>query len=1031
MIRTLIGFSIRNRLIVLMAVLGLIIWGLFSLSRLPIDAVPDITNNQVQVVTVVNALGPQEVEQLITLPLELQMGNLPDVKELRSISRYGLSIITVVFDDAVPLYLARQWVTEQIQRANIDPALGLPELMPVTTGLGEVYQYSLDVAAGYSEKYSLTDLREIQDWIVKRGLSGIPGIIEIGSFGGYLKQFEVALLPERLRALDLTVNDVFDALSAHNQNTGSAYIEKGPYAYYIRGQGLLRTMEEMEVIPVASRNGLTVRIKDIATVRVGHSPRFGAMTKNGNGEAVGGIAYMLKGANSMEAVNRVKERVEEVNKILPDGIQIKPYLERSGLVYRAIATVRNNLLEGGLIVIFVLVLFLGHYRAGLIAASVIPLSLLFALGMMHVTGVSANLMSLGAIDFGIIIDCAVIVVESAVFVLASQFAGKTLSRAQMDDAVEDASYSVIKAASFGVLVILVVFFPIVTLEGIEGKMFRPMAQTFSYALIGALLLSLTYVPMMTAWLMEKKVADHKHQKDRLGFILKPLHGSLERGFRHPLRFILFSAILFLISVWGLLRLGGEFLPQLQEGDLAMQITIPPGSSLQQSIKVSTQAERILIEQFPEVTAAISKIGTAEVPTDPMAIEEADVMIILKEKEAWVSAESTDELVAKMKMALEAIPGVEFDFTQPIQLRFNELMTGVKADLALKIFGEELHVLAEKARELAILAENIQGAADVKIEQTEGMRQYSISYDRQALARYNVSLSNANKVIEASVAGLEAGQIYQGERRFSLMVRLDGFDQKNFNLDDLSVKTADGTSIPLSQVASLELVEGPLQISRENTRRSISIGVNVRGRDIESVVEDIQMAIDQKLGLPPGYFVTIGGQFENLQSARERLLWVVPVALLLIFLLLYLALGRVSLAVIILSVVPMTIIGGVAALYIRGMPFSISAGVGFIALFGIAILNGLVLISYMTELRENQGIDLKSAIQEAVKVRLRPVLMTAATDVLGFLPMALAMSAGAEVQRPLATVVIGGVISSTLLTLLILPIIYYLKERKRS
>jgi cobalt-zinc-cadmium resistance protein CzcA len=1031
MIRALIGFSIRNRLLVLLAVLGLVMWGIYSLMRLPIDAVPDITNNQVQIVTVSNALGPQEVEQLITLPIELQMGNLPDVEEIRSISRYGLSIITVVFRDEVPLFLARQWVTEQLQRAKVDAKLGVPELMPVTTGLGEIYQYSLEVEAGYQHQYDLMELREIQDWIVKRALSGIPGVIEIGSFGGFVRQYEVAAQPEKLRAFSVTILDLHQALSAANENTGSAYIEKGPYAYYIRGEGRFQDLEEIEKVPVLTRNGLTIRVGDLAQVAYGHAPRYGAMTKDGKGEAVGGIAYMLKGANSIETVNRVKERVAEVNKTLPEGIQIQPYLERSALVYRAIATVRNNLLEGGLIVIFVLVLFLGHYRAGLIAASVIPLSLLFALGMMNLTGVSANLMSLGAIDFGVIIDCAVIVVESTVYVLTAQFAGKKLSQKEMDETVEKASFSVIKSAAFGVLVILVVFFPLITLEGIEGKMFRPMAQTFSFALIGALLLSLTYVPMMLAWFAPKEIKDHDPSQNRLSFIIRPLNRTLSLGFQRPLIFIGSAVILFVLALFGLLRLGGEFLPQLEEGDLAMQITIPSGSSLQQSVDVSTAAEKILMEQFPEVKQAISKIGTAEVPTDPMAIEEADVMIILKEKKDWVTASTTQDLVAKMKLALEEIPGVEFDFTQPIQLRFNELMTGVKADLALKIFGEDLHTLAVKAEELAAIVATVPGAADIKIEQTEGMRQYLISYDREALAKYNIRLTDANRVIESSVAGLELGLIYEGERSFSLMLRMSDTHREGMQLQDFLIANPEGLIIPMSQIARLELVEGPLQISRENTRRRISIGVNVRGRDIKSLVEEIKLKLDEDLDLPAGYYVSIGGQFENYESARKRLMMVVPVALLLIFLLLYLALGSTRHALVILSVVPMTIIGGVAALYLRDMPFSISAGVGFIALIGIAILNGLVLVSYMNELLKSGASSVSSAIHEAVKVRLRPVLMTAATDVLGFLPMALAASAGAEVQRPLATVVIGGVISSTLLTLLILPIIYYLIERRKS
>ncbi|MFZ6664981.1 CusA/CzcA family heavy metal efflux RND transporter [Peijinzhouia sedimentorum] len=1026
MISSILGFSIRNRLIILLLVSGIIAWGIYGLIHIPIDAVPDITNNQVQVVTVSPSLAPQEVEKFITQPLEFSMANLPDVVEIRSVSRYGLSVVTIVFEEKMKTLAARQLVAEQINiaKGNIPTDFGEPELMPITTGLGELYQYSLEVEPAFESQYSAMDLREIQDWIVKRRLSGIPGIIEIGSFGGYLKEFEVGVDPFKLQNFDLSITDVFTALEKGNQNTGSSYIQKGPNAYYIRAEGLLESLESLKEVVITLRNGVPVKVGDVATVTYGHAPRFGAMTKNGKGEAVGGIAFMLKGANSMETVGLVQERVKEINLSLPEGVTIVPYLDRSSLVNRAISTVKANLIEGGLIVIFILILFLGNFRAGLIVSSVIPLSMLFALGMMEATGVSANLMSLGAIDFGIIIDGAVIVVESVLYNLHVYHKGKTLTGAEMNEVVKSSTSRIFRSAAFGVMIILIVFLPILSLVGIEGKMFRPMAQTVIYALIGALLLSLTYVPMISAWVLKKKISEKENFADKIVIGLQKFYKPiLERALALPRVIVGLAFTLFLISIFTFTRMGGEFIPTLEEGDLAMQITLPPGSSLDQSVKISTMAEEILLRDFPEVTQVISKIGTAEVPTDPMPVEEGDVMIILKPKEEWTSTDNREDLANMMKESLAEIPGIEFDFTQPIQLRFNELMTGVKTDIAVKIFGEEMDILHEKADAAAAIIATVNGAADIKVEQVEGMQQYRIRYNRENLARYGLNVVDVNKIIEASFAGAKAGIIFQGERRFDLVVRLDSTHRMDLNFEDLLINTPDGRVIPISEIADLIQDEGPLQVSREDTKRRVTIGINVRNRDVESLVEEIQDKLEADLNLAPGYYVTYGGQFENLKEAKDRLTIAVPLALVLIIVLLYFAFGSVRFALLIFSAVPLSAIGGVAALYLRDLPFSISAGVGFIALFGVAVLNGIVLINYMNDLKEEGNMSLKDIIVNGSLIRLRPVLMTASTDILGFLPMALSNSGGAEVQRPLATVVIGGLISSTILTLIVLPILY--------
>ena len=1032
MIKVIIEYSVRNKLIVLLFVMGLVGTGIYSLSQLPIDAVPDITNNQVQVVTVSGSLAPQEVEQFITYPVEMAIANIPNVTEIRSISRFGLSVVTVVFAPEVPVLEARQYVKEQLDmvRQEIPKDLGNPELMPITTGLGEIYQYVLRVKPGYEYQYSPMELRTIQDWIVKRQLAGTRGIIEVSSFGGYLKQYEVALDPIILQRYDIAISEVFDALARNNQNTGGSYIEKGPNAYYIRTEGMVQSPGDIEQIVVANTQHIPVRIKDLATVQWGSPKRFGAMTMDGQGEAVGGITLMFKGANSSEAIKQVHQRIEQVQASLPEGVELYPYLDRSVLVGKTINTVKNNLLEGGLIVVLVLILLLGNFKAGLIVASVIPLAMLFALILMKQFGLSANLMSLGAIDFGIVVDGAVIIIEGVLHGLFTFHLGKQLTQSQMDNIIIDESARLFRSSVFGVLIILTVFIPIMTLTGIEGKMFRPMAMTFSFAIIGALILSLTYVPMMAAWALSKNIQNKTTLSDRIVNVLRRVYRPvLERALELPKVTITAAVLLFSGSILLLPRLGAEFLPTLEEGDLAMQMAIQPGSSLEESIKTATKAEQILLDHFPEVEHVVSKIGTAEVPTDPMAIEDADIMIILKPRKEWVSASTREELVSKMKAQLEVVIGASFEFTQPIQLRFNELLTGAKTDIAVKIFGENTSELKRQADRAAEIIKEIPGAGDVKVEQTEGLPQLMIDFNRQKIAEYGLDIQQLNTLVRTAYAGETAGIVYEDERKFDLVVRLKEINRQQLDLQQLFVHLSDGRSIPMSEVAQVKYEEGPMQISREGTRRRIIIGVNVRDRDVASLVEDIKVQLRSRLDLPSGYFIQFGGQFENLEAAKARLSIAVPVALLLIFVLLYLTFANLRYTLMIFTAVPTAAIGGILGLWVRGMPFSISAGVGFIALFGVAVLNGIVLISYFNRLREENGdSDIRGIVIQGGIARMRPVVMTALVAALGFLPMALSTSNGAEVQKPLATVVIGGLITATLLTLLVLPVLYYLTNK---
>lgn len=1029
MFKAIVRFSIRKKLFVGLTTLFLLIGGIYAMVTLPIDAVPDITNNQVQIVTVSPTLAPQEVEQLITMPIEIAMSNIMNVEEIRSVSRFGLSLVTVVFKESVPTLDARQLINEQIQSVTgeIPTELGTPEMMPITTGLGEIYQYVLEVAPGYEDKYNAMELRTIQDWMVKRQLSGIPGIVEINSFGGYLKQYEVAVDPDALYSLNITIGEVFEALNRNNQNTGGSYIEKANRAYYIRSEGMINQVSDIEQIVVTNRNGIPIHISDVGRVGFGAPKRFGAMTMDGKSECVGGIAMMLKGANANLVTKELEKRVEKIQTILPEGVSIQPYLNRSELVNRNISTVVYNLIEGAIIVFLALIIFLGNIRAGLIVASVIPLAMLFAFILMRIFNVSANLMSLGAIDFGIVVDGSIVIVEGILAHLFSkQFRGRTFTPKEMDEEVEKGASNVVRSATFAVFIILIVFFPILTLTGIEGKYFTPMAKTLVFCIIGALILSLTYVPMMASLFLKHQIVAKETLADRF---FAGLNNAYQKVLRFCLRFkwsvVAVSFLALTSSLFVFTKLGAEFIPTLDEGDFAMQMTLPAGSSLTQSIIISEQAEKTLMDNFPEIKHVVAKIGTAEVPTDPMAVEDADIMIVMKPFKEWTSASSRAEMVDKMKKALEPVTGAEFNFSQPIQLRFNELMTGAKADIAIKLYGEDMQELYNKAKEAAKYVEKIPGAADVLVEQAMGLPQLVVKYHRDKIARYGINIQELNTIIRTAYAGESSGVVFENERRFELVVRLDQEKVSDLNLDKLFVRTAEGIQIPVSEVASIELIDGPLQINRDATKRRIVIGVNVRDADIQQVVNNIQQSLNANVKLNPGYYFEYGGQFENLQNAINTLLIVIPVALMLILLLLFFAFRSVTYTLVVFSTVPLSLIGGILALWLRDLPFSISAGVGFIALFGVAVLNGILMINHFNDIRKKPMYPLCTSriISHGTPHLLRPVFLTGLVASLGFVPMAIATSAGAEVQRPLATVVIGGLIISTVLTLIIIPVFY--------
>ncbi|MBK8644819.1 MAG: CusA/CzcA family heavy metal efflux RND transporter [Saprospiraceae bacterium] len=1035
MLDNIIAFSIKNKFIISLMTLSLIIWGVWSATKLPIDAVPDITNNQVQIITVCPTLAGQEVEQLVTYPIEQSIANIPDLEELRSISRFGLSVITVVFDDKVDIYFARQLINERLKEAEskIPKGVGTPELAPVSTGLGEVYQYIIHPIKNSESKYTAMDLRTMQDWIVARQLYGTPGIAEVNSFGGQMKQYEVAINPDRLVAMGITIPEIFKALEKNNENTGGAYIDKKPNAYFIRGVGLIGSFDDIKNILVKSNpNGIPILIKDVAEVHLGSAVRYGAMTYNGEVDAVGGVVMMLKGANSADVVGRIKDKMVNIQKSLPKDIVIEPYLDRTDLVNRAISTVEKNLIEGALIVIFVLVLFLGNLRAGLIVASAIPLSMLFALGMMNVFDVSANLMSLGAIDFGLIVDGAVIIVEATLHHLGMRNAIGKLSQTEMDNEVFISASKIRSSAAFGEIIILIVYIPILTLVGIEGKMFSPMAETVSFAIVGALILSLTYIPMMCAAFLSKNISHKQTLSDRMMNFLQHLYTPLlEKAIFFKKVIVIATVGVFTFSVFLFSRMGGEFIPTLQEGDFAFHCILPQGTSLSQSLETSMQASRI-IKEFDEVKMVVGKTGAAEVPTDPMPPEATDMMIILKPQSEWKLDISYDALAEEIEEKLNTIPGVFFEKNQPIQMRFNELMTGIRQDVAVKIFGENMDTLLSYANMVNAVVQSVDGATEPSVERVAGLPQIVIKYNRSQIANYGLNIEDINHIVSTSFAGGSAGVVYENERKFDLVVRLDSTHRNN--IDDVShlyIPTINGTQIPLSQVAEIKMELGPAQISREDGKRRIVVGFNIKGRDVESVVTNIQKELNARVKLPEGYYYTYGGTFENLQAASNRLMIALPIALTLIFMLLYFTFSSVKQATLIYTAIPMSAIGGVFALLIRDMPFSISAGIGFIALFGVAVLNGIVLIGTFNQLEKDGMTDVLERIKEGTKIRLRPVLMTATVASLGFLPMALSHGAGAEVQKPLATVVIGGLLTATFLTMFVLPLLYLIFSTKRK
>ncbi len=1037
MLNKIIEFSIKNKLIIGLFLIALIGYGSYQVTKLPIDAVPDITDNQVQVITVAPSFGATDIERLVTFPIEQVNNNIPGLIEIRSFSRFGLSLVTIVFDDETDIYWARQQVTERLQKIKsiIPPNIGNPELGPVSTGLGEIYQYVIRAKEGFESKYSATDLRTIQDWIVRRQLLGVTGVAEVGSFGGKLKQYEIAVDPNELKAYGITINDVFKALESNNQNTGGAYIEKGPAVLYIRSEGLIGDYNDIKNIAIKSTaNGTPLFIKDVAEVKIGNATRFGAMCYNDEGEVAGAVVMMLKGANSSDVIINVKQRIAQIQKSLPEGVIIEPFLDRTKMVNNAISTVEQNLLEGALIVIFVLVLFLGNFRAGLLVASVIPLAMLFAIIMMNTFGVSGNLMSLGALDFGLIVDGAVIIVEAVMHQLAhnKKFNNVAeLNQNQMDSEVTNSAKKMMNSAVFGQIIILIVYLPIFSLQGIEGKMFKPMAQTVAFALIGAFLLSLTYIPMMSALFLSKKVKYKINISDK---IMEKIEGAyqsiLNRILNFPKGVIITVVLLFVLSIFTLTTLGGEFIPTLEEGDFAVETRVLTGSNLNTTIAYTQKAARILKTNFNEVEKVVTKIGSGEVPTDPMPMDAADLIIILKDKKEWTNAETFNELAEKMSAALSVVPGVTYSFQYPVQMRFNELMTGAKQDVVCKIFGEDLDTLAKYAEKLGRIVSGIDGAKDLYVEAVTGMPQIVIKYDRNLIAQYDVSISEINKAVNTAFAGQSCGTVFEGEKRFDLIVRLK--NEKRSELNDIQnylIATNKGTQIPLNQLAKVEIIDGPNQIQREDAKRRIIVGFNVRGRDVESIVNELQEKVDKQIKFPVGYYPTYGGAFENLNAAKRRLSIAVPVSLVLIFLLLYFAFNSLRLGLLIYSAIPLSAVGGIFALAIRGMPFSISAGIGFIALFGVAVLNGIVLIAEFNRSKNEGLIDLKQIVLNGTSLRLRPVLMTAFVASLGFLPMAMSNGSGAEVQRPLATVVIGGLLVATFLTLFVLPVLYILFEKK--
>ncbi|MDY7229870.1 efflux RND transporter permease subunit [Hyalangium rubrum] len=1016
----LIQFSIKNRFFVFILTAVLIGFGLNALRNLPIDAVPDVTNVQVQILTSSPGLGPVEVEKFITVPVETAMSGMPDTEEIRSISKFGLSVVTVVFHDNVDIYFARQLVGERLASAkeSIPEGYGSPEMGPVSSGLGEIYQFEV-----MGQGKSAMELRSILEWQITPRLRSVPGVVEINAFGGELKTYEVQLDPARLTAYGLSLEEVFHALEENNANAGGAYIARGAEQVLIRGEGLVETLEDIgNIVLSASPQGVPVLIRDVAEMKFAPMVRQGAVTRDGRGEAVTGIVMMRIGENSREVVNRVKAAVEEIRPTLPPGVTIDTFYDRTALVRQTIQTVAKNLVEGGLLVIVVLFLMLRNLRAGLIVATAIPLCMLCAFIGMRELGISGNLMSLGAIDFGLIVDGALIIVENAVRHMAERTheLRRPLTAEERDEVVYRSAVEIRGAASFGLLIIGAVYLPILTLTGIEGKMFKPMAITVICALAGAFVLSLTLIPALASLFLSRKGTEKE------SFIIQGARRVYEPALAWCLRrrktVVGIALTVLVLSLATVPLLGAEFVPKLDEGAIALQAWRVPSVSLEESVRQTGLIERVL-KRFPEVTTVISRTGRAEIATDPMGVEISDIFVMLKPHEEWTTADSREGLVARFDEALgKEVPGTLFSYSQPIELRVSELIAGVRSDVALKLYGDDLEVLKQTGDKLAAALSKVPGAADVKAEQVAGLPVARIQIDRRAIARYGINARQVLDTIE-TLGGKEVGTVLEGQRRFTLQVRFAPSARANVEqLENLKVASASGQLIPLSQLARVVVEEGPAQVSRENIQRRLTIEANVRGRDLQGFVTEAQEIIAREVKLPPGYWTDWGGQFENLQSATRRLAIVVPLTLFIIFVLLYTTFNAVRPALLMYLNIPFAVTGGLLALLVRGMPLSISAAVGFIALFGVAVLNGLVLVSYIRKLRQD-GLPPAQAAHDAAHVRLRPVLTTALVASLGFIPMAFSTGAGAEVQKPLATVVIGGLITSTLLTLLVLPTVY--------
>ena len=1036
MISKVISYSVHNKKVILIAIALLVVIGIYNVTQLPIDAVPDITDNQVQVITVSPSLSAEDLERMVTIPIENSIASIKGLKNYRSFSRFGLSLITIVFEDNVDIYWARQQVSERLAmvQRDIPPSFGSPELAPITTGLGEIFQYTLTAEKGYESKYSLSELRSIQDWLVRKQLLGVKGVADVSSFGGKLKQYQIEVNPEYVQAAGFTVFDIFDAIEKNNSNTGSAYLEKNSSTYFIRTEGLLKTPTDIEnTMVVSKKTGAKVLLKNLAEVKEGAATRYGALIINGSHEAAGGIVMMLKGENSNLVISSIKDKLTEVNKLLPKGLVLKPFLDRTKLVNNSIKTVVKNLTEGAIIVILVLIFFLGNFRAAFIVASIIPLSMLIAIILMNFFGVSGNLMSLGAIDFGIIVDGAVIIIESILLYLHHISKDKLHEKNNIDQLVVNNTNKLMRSVLFGQLIIIIVYFPLFTLKGIEGKMFMPMVQTIIFALLGALVLSLTYIPAMSALFLkqggDKSIAWSERMISRLEENYKKL---FNKSLEHK-KTILYSFIgIFMGCIALFMNMGGEFVPIIAEGDFAVETRLLTGSSLSATIEHSSIAAKILKDSFEEVEQVVTKIGSGEIPTDPMPLEAADMMIILKDKSEWKNANTFDELAEKMSEKIKLASGVLFSFQYPVQMRFNELLSGAKQDVVCKLYGENLDTLAYYGEKIFKEVKSCEGAEDIFLETITGVPQIIISYDRTRLQNYDLTIDDINKIIQASNAGAVVGNLYEGERKIDITLKLNKSQVEDIeSIKQIKLSTNNGQIVPLNEIAEVKLINGANQIQRDLGKRRMIIGFNARGRDVESIVQELQAKIDKKIHFPTNYYMNYGGSYQNLKDAKNRLMLVVPLALIAIILLLQYTLKNWRLVWILFSIVPLSTIGGILFLAMRGLPFSISAGVGFIALFGISVLNGIVLINEVI----NRKLDVQNLqipdILDICKTRLRPILMTATVASLGFLPMAINNSLGAEIQRPLATVVIGGLISSTIATLVILPILLLWKSKIHS